>query len=251
MLHFTTLAETLEPQRLCPMRKFPVLFIASLTFGCFEPTDPTPADGTESNAGSETMAGTTHSASTTADSTTADSTTSPDDAGTSNTDSADPGADTTTTEGGKDTGESGTETGTPLMGCHGRPTPCETFGVGEHDACVDADGCTPVIACAGTPNTCAQTPGCPGLGQDCNANCEARPGCSPVGPILCPGTTTNPQCYTCQGTPDPCEDVDEAGGCVLSGCVWGHQDCEGTPAACESYDAQADCEDQSGCDWLE
>jgi hypothetical protein len=230
------------------MRKFPVLFIASLTFGCFEPADPTPADGTESNAGSETMAGTTHSASTTADSTTAASTTSPDDAGTSNTDSTDTGADTTTTEDGKDTGESGTETGTPLMGCHGRPTPCETFGVGEHDACVDADGCTPVIACWGTPVACADTAGCPGVLQSpCQANCTARPGCDPAGPYPCGDN----QCYACGGTPAPCEDVTDPNACIVGGCVWGHNECEGTAVACETFEDATGCESHSGCTWHE
>jgi hypothetical protein len=224
------------------MRKFSVLFIASLTFGCFEPTDSTPADGTESNAGSETMAGTTHSASTTAD-----STTSPDDAGTSNTqstgvDSTDTGADTTTTE-----------TGTPVMGCHGTPTPCETFGVGEHDACVDTDGCTSVLACDGRPALCAAAEGCPGTAAACIDNCEAKPGCGASNPIYCPGQAPpqDPSCYQCIGTPTPCADVDDSNTCTDVGCTWGHQACEGTPVACETYDDVADCAAQPGCTWDE
>jgi hypothetical protein len=231
------------------MRSIVILFLGAFTAGCFEPTPAQSGDGTDSDVETDSSMATTGSPTTGPGAT---DTSPPTD--TTSADDADSTATAATTDGpgetGSDTGQDGTETGV-MPACQGTPTPCEDFGVGEHDACEGADGCTPVIACDGTPDVCAAAEGCPGTADACIDNCEAKPGCVVSGPILCPGQQTNPSCYQCVGTPTPCADLDDSNVCTDVGCTWGHQACEGTPVACETYDEPADCSAQPGCLWDE
>jgi hypothetical protein len=213
--------------------------------GCFSPN----AKLDEGDDGNADTSGTTDSSMPGDDTTTAAMDTGTTAATTATVDTGSTSEESTsTTSNENDDSSSGgtadeTDTAQP-SGCFGTPTPCETFGFGEYDACIGVEGCSSVVACGGTPNVCAATAGCPGQ-QTCITNCEARIGCDPFGPLSCGGQ----QCWGCGGDPAPCEDVDEAGPCVLSGCHWAHQACEGTPAPCNMFDEKDTCETQLGCEW--